>query len=363
MGTHPIFESDFDCLTDEAKMRLTLFISILTCLIMLPCWLVMNHLKPPLNEVSPGTFYRAALGFAISLIIRSLARDKLTDDGHVAAIITGTLLTAASPVFIVAIIAFFVTSSKLTHYKADQKRCFDPDHNKGHTRRNAINVICNGGVSCALSIIYVAVQREPVFKLSVPRDIDASWLFLAILGSVAGAAADTWASEVGSVLLVSNQKRKAKEEDVKREKLVMCRLIVWPMKRVPRGTNGGVSMGGLVASAVGAFVVACVSLATLLYTKGLSWDSDEERLLIKVFVASLTVSGFMGSVIDSILGALFQYSGQDVETRLIVSEARDGVRHIAGMDVLDNHGVNILMSTTSALFGPLFFSVFYGYLR
>ena len=96
---------------------------------------------------------------------------------------------------------------------------------------------------------------------------------------------------MGSVLLVSNQKRKAKEEDVKREKLVMCRLIVWPMKRVPRGTNGGVSMGGLVASAVGAFVVACVSLATLLYTKGLSWDSDEERLLIKVFVASLTVSG------------------------------------------------------------------------
>jgi uncharacterized membrane protein len=165
------------------------------------------------------------------------------------------------------------------------------------------------------------------------------------------------------VLLVSQRPRKAKEEDIKREKLVMCRLIVWPMKRVPRGTNGGVSMGGLVASGVGAFVVACVSLATLLYTRGLSWETDEERLLIKVFVASLTVSGFMGSVIDSILGALFQYSGQDVETRLIVSEARDGVRHIAGMDVLDNHGVNILMSTTSALFGPLFFSVFYGYLR
>ena len=75
----------------------------------------MNHLKPPLNQVkvpdlaffdcivqvSPGTFHRAAIGFVISLIIRSLARNKLTDDGHVAAIITGTLLTAASPVFIV----------------------------------------------------------------------------------------------------------------------------------------------------------------------------------------------------------------------------------------------------------------------
>ena len=57
-------------------------------------------------QVSPGTFYRALIGFTISLIIRSLARSKLTDDGHVAAIITGTLLTAASPVFIVG--KFFI---------------------------------------------------------------------------------------------------------------------------------------------------------------------------------------------------------------------------------------------------------------
>ena len=38
-------------------------------------------------------------------------------------------------------------------------------------------------------------------------------------------------------------------------------------------------------------------------------------------------------------------------------------RHIAGWDVLDNHAVNILMSTTSAIFGPLFFSVFYSYFK
>ena len=63
------------------------------------------------------------------------------------------------------------------------------------------------------------------------------------------------------------------------------------MKRVPRGTNGGVSMGGLLASAVGALVVALVSLLTLLYNKGLALDTDEDRLLIKVFLLSLTVSG------------------------------------------------------------------------
>ena len=112
------------------------------------------------------------------------------------------------------------------------------------------------------------------------------------MGSIAGAAADTWASEVGSVLLVSpGAKRKAKEEDIKREKLVMCRLIVWPMKRVPRGTNGGVSMGGLLASVVGALIVSLVSLATLVYCQGLAFDNQEDRLLMKVFVLSLTVSG------------------------------------------------------------------------
>ena len=63
------------------------------------------------------------------------------------------------------------------------------------------------------------------------------------------------------------------------------------MKRVPRGTNGGVSMGGLLASVVGALVVAFVSLLTLLYNKGLALDTDEDRLLIKVFLLSLTVSG------------------------------------------------------------------------
>ena len=37
-------------------------------------------------------------------------------------------------------LVFFLTSSKLTKFRSDQKRNFDPDHVKGHTRRTAINV-------------------------------------------------------------------------------------------------------------------------------------------------------------------------------------------------------------------------------
>ena len=37
------------------------------------------------------------------------------------------------------------------------------------------------------------------------------------------------------------------------------------------------------------------------------------------------LSGLFGSAIDSVLGALFQFSGKDLDTRLIVSEPGDGV--------------------------------------
>ena len=46
---------------------------------------------------------------------------------------------------------------------------------------------------------------------------------------------------------------------------------------------------------------------------------------------SLYFLGWLGSLVDSVLGALFQYSGQDVESRLIVSEPGDGIRRVLKM--------------------------------
>ena len=65
----------------------------------------------------------------------------------------------------------------------------------------------------------------------------------AILGSISGACADTWASEIGSVLFYSTVRRKAKEEDFKlrQERLPKCHVIVWPMKKDPRGANSGIN--------------------------------------------------------------------------------------------------------------------------
>ena len=76
-----------------------------------------------------------------------------------------------------------------------------------------------------------------------------------------------------------------------KEKLVKCRLIVWPAKKVPRGTNGGVSLPGLIASACGAFVVTICSLITLYLFGGISFSTANDVRLVKIFICALTTAG------------------------------------------------------------------------
>ena len=166
-------------------------------------------------------------------------------------------------------------------------------------------MICNGGVSCAYSLLFVAVQKNPLFQLRAPAGIDASWLFLgkvqqydrvsnfcsAITGSIAGAAADTWASEVGTVVGFSTRKRKNEEKEMKKERLRYCRLVVWPWKKVPRGTNGGVSLLGLLAALTGAAVVALSSVVALFLTGGLSFSTGEDKLIAFSLLLSLCITG------------------------------------------------------------------------
>lgn len=54
--------------------------------------------------------------------------------------------------------------------------------------------------------------------------------------------------------------------------------------------------------------------------------SSHKNIILKMNQFFLIfLSGLFGSAIDSVLGALFQFSGKDLDTRLIVSEPGDGV--------------------------------------
>ena len=138
-------------------------------------------------------------------------------------------------------------------------------------------------------------------------------LVIGIIANYACTAADTFSSELG--ILSKGQPR----------------LITSPtLRQVPRGTNGGVSLVGLLAGLLGSMVVVTTAMLFLPFCSdetagklggGEVWTNDQRRILL----LGLTVWGFLGSVVDSILGGLFQSSVKDVRSGKIV-EGEGGVK-------------------------------------
>ena len=79
---------------------------------------------------------------------------------------------------------------------------------------------------------------------------------MALLGGLGCCAGDTWASELGTVI--------SSIFDSEAGPI----LITKPWKNVPKGTNGGVSVVGLIASFVGGLVVGLAFYVGVLMNGG-----------------------------------------------------------------------------------------------
>jgi len=130
-------------------------------------------------------------------------------------------------------------------------------------------------------------------------------------------------------------------------------ILITTLKQVPAGTNGAMSLLGTAVSIVGGGLIGlAMVLELLLENPACRWLGVQP--LIKFILLGL-LSGGLGSLIDSFLGATVQETLYSTITKRILTddskpEARSAVSVISGRDFLSNNQVNLVSSTLTALF-------------
>lgn len=159
-----------------------------------------------------------------------------------------------------------------------------------------------------------------------------SLLAVSVVTSLGCCAGDTWASEVGSAIGSRTPR------------------LITTLQRVPVGTNGGISMIGTISSFAGGLAVG-LSYYISIYcccdrTDVSMWDKQPPQWPIILYGA---FAGFLGSMIDSYLGASVQYSGYSKESKKILHYRSKDSLHISGYAILNNHAVNFVSSLITTI--------------
>ena len=149
--------------------------------------------------------------------------------------------------WIIPLVFFFISSSILSHL-----------NHKEYPERNILQILANGSLGAFFASIYFFYQFPPAIIL--------------YLGAIGAATADTWATEIGFY-------------SKKEPKLIFSKTIV------KRGVSGGITILGLAASMLGAFIVGILG---------------EKILGMNDLLFPIAIGGLAGSATDSILGRFIQ---------------------------------------------------------
>ena len=271
----------------------------------------------------------AAVLPSIAATLWARRKGSLAASGIAAAWVVGPISGWASHRMAVHLYAFFFLSSRITRVGEAAKRRLEGTEFRVGGGRTAEQVFCNGGVQTLFAMALLKAQgggRPDDGKQSrLSRALHAAHFW-----AYACAAGDTWASELGVLSRTAP------------------RLVVAPWRVVPRGTNGGVSGLGLAASAAGG---ASLGLAQVLYEL---LALGRERVDYSA-VGRGAAAGFAGSMVDSVLGALLQYSGlvRDAASGVerVTNVPIEGSRRICGRALLSNNQVNLLAICATAAAG------------
>lgn len=290
-------------------------------------------LRTPLHHSSSSLhLHPISLALATLLATHGYRKGSLSLSGALAAFTVGYLTLANPfPLFGTLMIVFYLAGSRVTKVKADIKasleRESEHDDDQGAVTttvtehkskkgggRDAWQVLCNGLTGCVASVVFWLIHSGEVsrqchatsaatvglgrmdflspYKWNAGKahciltpTLHSGWTrFLAMiaLGQFACCAGDVFASELGIL---------------SKSKPVL--LTSFPPRVVPPGTNGGVSILGTAASAVGGLLMGVVFVVSALF-----WNTACVRIARLDFVAAVyvlavaVVAGVVGSMVS-----------------------------------------------------------------
>ncbi|KAJ1326723.1 DUF92 domain-containing protein [Microdochium nivale] len=309
---------------------------------------ILHYYLPLANSTEPSAPTTSdtmkpvfAVPATAALVYRAYSRKSLTPVGIVVAAATAAA-HAAHPwnLPFALLVVFFLAGTRATKVKKDIKATLTMSAqgaSGGEGPRTHVQVLANSVVATLLALLhaYQLRQRHQDQLLSETTtasqsdtlagvtQLDRSQCFdmgrnasdvlvVGIIANYAAVAADTFSSELG--ILSRSEPRL---------------ITSWSLRRVPRGTNGGVTAWGLAAGLLGSVIVVTSSMLFLpicssTSTTGIGsggWTVGEKLALF----GGLAVWGALGSVLDSLLGGWFQRSVRDARTGKIV-EGEGGIR-------------------------------------
>lgn len=232
--------------------------------------MVVNPLESPIGAIQV---------VAVGLLAVAANRKRLLNaSGAFTAFVLGTTIVVTTNLFwLLLLMSLLVLAGVATRARYEEKAARGTGEAREGVRRTR-NVLANG-----LMPTLIALVHEPI-------DV---WLgtgaaSLLFVGSVAAAAADTFASEFGG--------------------LSDRTILITTGKPVPPGTDGGVSLAGQVAAVVGSLLVAAIGIVLL--SLSFTWSAPPQAApLTAGTLVAATVAGFVGCQMDSLLGALFEVRG------------------------------------------------------
>ncbi|MCQ8893214.1 MAG: TIGR00297 family protein [Methanolinea sp.] len=207
----------------------------------------------------------ALIAFAVVIAFSFGFFSYRTGTADVSGLFSGALIGIVLIIFadirwFILMLAFFILGSASTRYRFLDKEKMGVEQTHGGAR-GYLNVFANGSVSAGAAVLW-GVTGSPVFLA----------LFV---GSVATAAADTMASEIGVT-----------EGEP---------YLITTGKKVRAGTNGGVTVAGELVSLAGSFTISLLALLL--------------GIVDLPVALACSIAGFIGTNIDSLVGALMENPG------------------------------------------------------